>query len=753
MITMIYRNNGRGKRFGQVSHFVFWRSLIIAAVFVCTGTIILAYRTTPINLLNLRIGEPAPENIHSPRQLVYVSELRTNNARADARSKVDTVFTPPNPKVVRTQMQRLRAIFDYLDVIRADEYDRDPQKAEWVRAIPDLSLSDIVIAQILTTNEQTWNDIRSESRRILNSVLREEIRETQVGMQRRQLANQISLEMPDAQSSIIVAITEDLIKPNTFRDDERTEALKQEAAEAIDSVSISIEKGELIISAGEIIGPEELEKLQELGFQEIHFVWLRDFAVPSLLMLLTTAVAGIYLVQYTPRVAVDHRRLILLATLLLIFLLFAKLIIPAPTISFYLYPISALTMMIAVLVDVQLAFLLTPIVAIWAVYIAPDSLLPLVTFLVLSGWTGPLALNKGRHVSALIWATVFVVLINISIILTFSLAFNLDQPLAELATPLSEGVLNGILSAGITLTGLLGIGKLMGITTAMQLSDLGRPTHPLLKQLLLNAPGTYHHSLMVSNLAEQAAERIGADATMVRVMAYYHDIGKMQRPYFFVENQPEGVNVHEKLDPKVSAQIIISHVTDGLELAKKYRLPRAIQDGILQHHGTSLVKFFYYQAVKAANEKNTSINENDFHYPGPRPQDKENGILMLADVTESVVRALKPGSVEEIDDIVQKMIAEKLETGQLNNCDLTIADLHKIRKAFVDMLQGVHHPRIKYPDPVKPKPDGEEQPPTEPSSAPTDPTTDPMPPAIPKKPAAAPSPLRTAQPSRLIRQE
>jgi membrane-associated HD superfamily phosphohydrolase len=175
----------------------------------------------------------------------------------------------------------------------------------------------------------------------------------------------------------------------------------------------------------------------------------------------------------------------------------------------------------------------------------------------------------------------------------------------------------------------------------------------------------------------------------------------MQRPYFFIENQPEGINVHEKLDPQISAQIIISHVKDGLDLAQKYRLPPAIKAGIAQHHGTSLVKYFYYQAVEAAKDKELQVDTLDFLYPGPKPQTKENGILMLADVSESTVRALKPGSAEEIYEIVQKVIADKLAAGQLDECDLTIADLHHIRTAFVDILQGVHHPRIKYPEQIK----------------------------------------------------
>jgi putative nucleotidyltransferase with HDIG domain len=262
-----------------------------------------------------------------------------------------------------------------------------------------------------------------------------------------------------------------------------------------------------------------------------------------------------------------------------------------------------------------------------------------------------------------------------------------------------SGLLNGVFAAGLALIGLFAIGNLLGITTSIQLQELSRPTPPLLRQLLLKAPGTYHHSLMVSNLAEQAAERIGADSMLVRVMAYYHDIGKMQRPYFFIENQPVGMaNVHERLDPQISARIIISHVLDGMDLAEKYRLPQTLKDGIAQHHGTGLVRFFYYQALEAAKKNGSTIEEANFCYPGPKPQTKETGVLMLADVSETTVRALKPGSAAEIDEIVRKASTHHLDTGQLDECDLTIADLHQIRTAFVDILQGIHHPRIKYPE-------------------------------------------------------
>ncbi|MBI1877338.1 MAG: HDIG domain-containing protein, partial [Chloroflexi bacterium] len=495
------------------------------------------------------------------------------------------------------------------------------------------------------------------------------------------------------------ALAEDLILPNTFPDETRTEAERQAAANSVQPVQITIEQNELIVSAGRIVGPRDLEALQALNSLQPEFSWLENFVAPALLILLTTTIISFYLVRYAPRILADDKRLMLLAFLLLAFIAIAKFMIPGWGIIAYFYPISALTMMVVVLIETRLVFILTTVLALLAGYIATDLPQAIVIYVILSGWTGALAIGKDQRVNTLLWAGLYVGMVNVVVIFALNLSRSVDY--TGLGVLLLIGLLNGIFSAGLASIGLSVIGNLVGITTSIQLLDLGRPTHPLLRQLLLKAPGTYHHSLMVSNLGEQAAERVGANALLVRVMAYYHDVGKMQRPYFFIENQPEGINVHEKLDPQISAQIIISHVKDGLDLANKYRLPQAIKDGIAQHHGASLVKYFYYQAVEVAKEKEIQVDPADFLYPGPKPQTKENGILMLADVSESTVRALKPGSAEEIDEIVYKVISDKLDTGQLDECELTVADLRQIRTAFVDILQGVHHPRIKYPEQVK----------------------------------------------------
>lgn len=675
------------------------RAILIALIFASAGTLILVYRINPTDVVELQLGDVVPKDIVAPRQIVYTSTIETEAARERARNAVSTIYSPPDPKVARQQVERLRNIFDFLDSVRADSYGSLAEKSEWVAAILDLSLSDIVVDQILIMNDQAWTETRQEALAILDEAMRAEIRESQVASTRRQLPTKVALDTPDTQSSVIVALTEDLIKPNTFPDETRTAAERQTAANAVPPVQITIEQNELVLSAGRIVTSRDVEALQALNSEQPEFSWLEDFVAPALLILLTTIIISFYLTRYAPRILVDDKRLTLLAFLLLVFIAVAKIMIPDRGIIAYFYPISALTMMVVVLIDARLVFILTTVLALLAGYFATDPPQAVVIYLILSGWTGALAIGKDQRVNALLWAGIYVGLINIGVIFALNLSRSTD--FTALGILLLIGLLNGIFSAGLAAIGLSVIGNLVGITTSIQLLDLGRPTHPLLRQLLLKAPGTYHHSLMVSNLGEQAAERIGANALLVRVMAYYHDVGKMQRPYFFIENQPEGINVHEKLDPQISAQIIISHVKDGLDLAQKYRLPRSIKDGIAQHHGTSLVKYFYYQAVEAAKEKEVQVDPADFFYPGPKPQTKENGVLMLADVSESTVRALKPSSAEEIDEIVHKVIADKLNTGQLDECELTVADLYQIRTAFVDILQGVHHPRIKYPEQIK----------------------------------------------------
>lgn len=257
----------------------------------------------------------------------------------------------------------------------------------------------------------------------------------------------------------------------------------------------------------------------------------------------------------------------------------------------------------------------------------------------------------------------------------------------------------GIVSAGTSLILQFFVAQFLGLTTPLQLIELSRPDHPLLQYLLRRAPGTYQHSLQVSNLAEQAAERIGADTLLTRVGALYHDVGKALNPIFFIENQPiSEINPHHDIDPLVSSATVIRHVSDGLELARRYRLPWRLRDFISEHHGTMITRYQYTKAVDAAAGDTSLVNIDQFRYPGPRPQSRETALLMLADSCEARVRAERPSDEIELRRIVQSSVEDRVKLGELHDTNLTLRELDAIVDSFVATLRGIYHPRIEYPE-------------------------------------------------------
>jgi putative nucleotidyltransferase with HDIG domain len=302
-------------------------------------------------------------------------------------------------------------------------------------------------------------------------------------------------------------------------------------------------------------------------------------------------------------------------------------------------------------------------------------------------------------VNAFFRAGIYVGLTNVVTILVFRLPSGTTDSIGML-TLIVVGLVNGAVAASLTLAIFFVVGNLLDITTALKLLELSQPSHPLLRELLLKAPGTYHHTLLVTSLAEQAAESIGANALLTRVGAFYHDIGKISRPRFFTENQMDGVNPHDQLDPYTSAAILLDHVQAGIELAKRYQLPSRVRAFIPEHQGDSSVSFMYQRAVKLAGGDATQVDASRFRYVGPKPQSRETALVMLADITESMVRSKRPGSVDELEELVNRAIKIRMDQGQLDECDLTLRDLRIIGRSFTDTLKGLYHTRVEYPESV-----------------------------------------------------
>ena len=670
------------------------RATLLSLLFVVVVSLILVFQLLPTEQVTLEEGDVSPVDIRVPRKTAYVSEIKTEEARTEKERGVKDAYDPPDARIARQQVARARQVLNYIDSVRHDAYASSEVKADWIAAIPDLDFPPAVIGQTLLLSEGDWSEVSNEVVYVIDQVMREEIGEGQLAGAKRALPTKVSLDLSEEEAEIVSELAKNFIKANSFYNKEKTEENRRLARESVEPVTRVLEEGEVVLRAGDIVDSLDLEALDALGLRQAETEW-PDIVSAVLFVVAVTIVLDLYLLRLRSDFWASRRHTFLVFLLVVLFILAAKLMVPGHTLLPYLFPSAALSMLLMVLLGPQMAIVVTIVLSLMVGFMAGGSL-ELTTYALVGSLIAALSLWRADSLNAFLRAGIYAILANVAVILAFRLP---DQKfdLLGIVQLVLASVSNGGLSAILTLGGFFLLGSVFDITTPLRLMELARPTHPLLRRLLLKAPGTYHHSLLVSNMAEQAAEQIGADALLARVGAYYHDIGKTVRPYFFVENQADGINVHDRLDPKTSAQIIVSHTKDGLDLAKKYRLPRKIQEFIAQHHGAGRVSYFYEQARQQEGDAGT-VDEDDFRYHGPRPASQEVAIVMLADGCESAVRSARPTSAEEIDELVRKVINDRLLRGELDDSDLTLRDLDKIREAFTSILQGVFHPRIKYPE-------------------------------------------------------
>ena len=386
----------------------------------------------------------------------------------------------------------------------------------------------------------------------------------------------------------------------------------------------------------------------------------------------------------------NTKKITLISVINLMTLVFARTI---GLVSPYLIPFACAPILLTLLINYKISIVIS-ILNVIVISIATGFDAQVMMLGVISSILGATLLKKMQQRNELLYSTLYLSIVGVIITVSTGILIssNLREVLIKSAITFIGGVLSGIFALGI----LPFLEGTFNEVTTLKLLELSNPNHPLLKKLLMEAPGTYHHSMLVANLAEMASEEVGANSVIVRIGSYYHDVGKTERPYFFGENQMGGENPHNHMTPNLSAKIIISHVKDGIELARKYNLPKVIQDIIGEHHGTTLVKYFYY-TMKNNSENPEEVKEEDYRYPGPIPNSKEAGIIMLADSVEAAVRSIKEPSEDKIKEMINNIISDKLSCGQLNDCNLTIKDIEKIKKCFLTALNGIYHHRIEYP--------------------------------------------------------
>lgn len=673
---------------------------LLVVTLIGAGGFILAFDDVVLSpdSVALEEGGVAPADILSPRSLQYESEVLTKAKRDAEIAAVRPVYDPPDRSVLSEQLQLARQILDYIDNVRHDDFATLDQKLADVNAITALSLEPSIAEAMLTVpDDERWGAIDAQVVRLLERVMSGEVREDNLQARRESLTTLISSSYSESEAQIIQALVGDLIRPNTFFNEELTRQAQEEAGQGVAPEIRSFARGQMIIRAGEIATPAHIEALDKFGLLEASDRRSTQLLSSVVVMGLVVLLLGLYIWQFCPELLGNLSMLLLLGGALLLFLAGAQFVGANGDVRHYYYPASAFAFLIATIIGKQFAIVMAIMLATLVGYMANDTL-EFATLIGFGSVLGVLSLGRTERFNAYFLAGGVVSVANVIVALLFAFSGNQSQNLVILASQLLGGLINGLFSAALALVGLYLVTNLMNIPTSLKLVELMQPNHPLLVRLLREAPGTYQHSLQVANLAELGAQQIDANASLLRVAAMYHDIGKILNPHFFVENQASGVNPHDALgDPYKSARIIIGHVTEGDRLARRHHLPVRIRDFILEHHGTSQVAYFYHQANQAANKGEHSASAADFSYPGPRPQSRETAILMLADGCESSVRARRPQSKLDIQETVDYIFETRLREGQLDDSGLTLNDLRVLRETFLTALQGVFHPRIAYP--------------------------------------------------------
>jgi putative nucleotidyltransferase with HDIG domain len=671
------------------------RLLLAASTLTALSVFLLSFSVFPSSRLVLEEGDVAPRDIRAPRRLTYESAIRLAEQQRLAEEAVEPVYTAADADLARQQLERTQQVLDYLSSVRADSFASPTQRLAWLLAVPELAgLSPAISDGLLGLSDESWSRVQLETLNVVAGTMRRGVREGFLKDAQQEVPSLVGLDLLPEEAAVTTALAQRLIVPNSFYDEEATQAAREQAREQVSPVLRTYEADEVIVREGERVSALGLEALQELGLQQSRTRWT-DLIGYAALSAAGAALLGLFLARFQADVLWEGRKLLLLGLLLALFLLLARLMVPGRTVLQYLFPGPALAMLVTATLGPH-AGVVTSVLMAGAVGLISDDFLGLAAYIASGGLVATLVLRRVDRLGVLFRAALFVALVHVAVLLGFRLSVaRLD--LTEMALDLLVAVANGVISASMALGGLFLIGPLFDIITTFRLIELSRPDHPLLQRLLREAPGTYHHSLLVANMAEQAAERIGADPLLTRVGAYYHDIGKITRPYFFVENQAEGVNPHERLDPYTSAEIIAGHVRDGLELARRYRLPARVRAFIPEHHGTNRVSFQYERALELAGSPEL-VNEADFHHHGPRPQSKETALVMMADACEATVRARRPSTPEELAQVVKEVFDRVLGTGQLDKCPVTMGELSVARESMASALKGVFHPRIRYPE-------------------------------------------------------
>ncbi len=699
----------RRPRFGVLRRSDWQYPVVLSLLLFAVVSTTLLWRYQP-GTLDLNAGEVAKQTVKANRTVQYVSVSKTNDARRAALEDPANIVFAQDPRVADVQAQKMEAFITAVETAKRDTTVGPAQFRDRLTPVAPAGLPTYDIDTLYRLDDASRLRIENAARQTLRTALTDR-KISAGGETAAQL--QMNVTSADALSATESGIALDLgrayVVSNMTQNAAETRARQQQAAAAVPDIKVTVLENEVIVREGDLVTADAIEKLESLGLGTPKLTIQRILGVLGLTASLVVVVA-VFLWKTTAGRWRRNQALLLLFALntpviLARFLLTGHAVVP------YLFPIAGVSMVLALLLNTELAMASTIFLAVLCASFADQSLSLAAMFLV-TGFVGVLLAERAQATVAFLWSAAAIGAVGSLSAVSWRL---LTPPTDVLGIAQRVGFAfgNGILSAGAAFLGVTLLARLFGIITPFQLLELAHPRQPLLMRLAQEAPGTYYHSMIVGNLAEKAVEEIGGDPLLTRVAVFYHDIGKALHPSYFIENQANMRNIHDTLDPYTSARIIIAHVTDGIAMAEQAGLPRPIIDIIAQHHGTTRTEIFYQ---KAKEHDGDTVDATLFRYPGPIPQTKESAVVMLADATEAATRAanrsgrlnvdahgVTGGDVEAartaaIRTIVERIVQDRLKNGQLADAPLTLRDLDAVQRTFVSVLDGMYHPRIDYPE-------------------------------------------------------
>lgn len=658
---------------------------------------------------DIQLTELSPETIRSVKTIEDTAKTEIDKEHAVEIIEPVYVFKEDIPSHRATFVT---TIFDIvLEVKKEVEGDGDYSLAEQTDQLrkdlktivenqQSLTISDTQLHNLLSASKEQLEQARDTLATLVEVNLNRPLRKESLVTYRNELEGKIRLQPAISENlmSVAVGIGRAAVVETELLDEDKTAVAKQQARDAVDPTRIL--QGQIIVQEGEVVTREIYRQLELLGMLD-NKVSIKP--IIGLVFLILLQMAFLFVLFDRSKKELSKKRKDLFVTLIVytVALVTMKLIglIAAnfDVMLAFVYPTAMATMLVRILASEKAASVVTVLTAAsagiifhegYAAVLQMDAAL----YILFGGFAALIFMRSFEKRSDILHAVWIVTLVNVVFIAFYLLMSQSDFGFTEVSFYLAAAVISGLLSGALTMGLLPYFESAFGLLSTMRLIELSNPNHPLFKKILTETPGTYHHSIMVANLAEAACEAIGADGLLARVGCYYHDVGKTRRPLFFIENQM-GTNPHDSLPAESSAEIIIAHTTDGAELLRKHKMPQEIIDISLQHHGTSLLKYFLFKA----KEEGKQLDEVVFRYPGPKPQTKEAAVISVADSVEAAVRSMKEPNAEKIQKLVQSIIQDRVQDDQFDECDISLKELKTIEDVLCETLNGTFHSRIEYP--------------------------------------------------------